>query len=327
MKKNLFWITAFMLIFCVISVYGQDSENSENAMDVEDTLAQQFSSLKIRERFDNYSPIAYYRFSPDVMFYEPIDLSYFPHENWNKNNWIMLGRWADGKTYNQLLYTETPVSQKVIHGTSTGESRGFLRDFYLYITLFIEDNYPADTGSCYVYYSDSMMIGLKESKGLLIDPESGIYEATNSYGGTRHTTYTPSSIHQKLDILQELDPADYAITDKNIENSSIGASQFTESNLDETFASDWQLLQEDFRMISSPEVKAYRIEVIRMDGISSIYINGKKVFSAVDNMRTPNEEGILNPERVSWSYGPILNEGGMTVTCSVGDFIIYSPGN
>ena len=32
------------------------------------------------------------------------------------------------------------------------------------------------------------------------------------------------------------------------------------------------------------------------------------------------------PEKVSWSFGPILNEGGFTVTCSVGDFYIYAKG-
>ena len=324
MRKVFLLLTVFLLIFSVVCVCAQDAEKHET--DPEEkalSLSEQFPVVRITERFNTYSPINYYRFSPDVMFYEPIDLSYFPHETWNKNEWVLLGRWSDGQTYNQMIYTDSPAAKTIMHGTDTGESKGIYRDFYLYVTLFIEDNYPRHTGSCYVYYSDSLMIGLNESKGILIDPESGIYEATNSYGGTRHTTYTPTTISQRLDLLQKLNPDDYAITAKDIESSWIGAEDFAALHLDESFAQEWETRRNSFRLTASPEVKAYRVEVVRQDGVSNIYINGHEVFSEEDQMKTPNDDGILVPERVSYSYGPILNEGGLTVTCSVGDFILY----
>ncbi|MBQ6343417.1 MAG: hypothetical protein IJI41_09860 [Anaerolineaceae bacterium] len=320
MKKTLLFYTILLLLFAVNIVCAQEIEETEVP------LSQRFLYTKIRDRAESYVPIMYYRFSPDVMFYEPIDLSYFPHEFWNKNVWVLLGRWTDAKTYNQMIYTDKPAETRIIHGTDTGASRGFLKDFYLYAALFIEDNYPADTGSCYVYYSDSLMIGLNESKGILIDPESGIYEATNSYGGARHTTYTPTTIRQSLELLQELDPADYAITPDDIESSSIGGAAFPLMYLDDQFRQDWEALTGQFRMTASPQVKAYRIEVIRDNGISTIYINGKQVFSEEDNLKTLDESGLPAPEKVSWTYGPILNEGGLTVTCAMGDFAIQAPG-
>ena len=320
MKKILQLCTILLLLFAVNSLYAQETEETEVP------LSKRFLYTKIRDRAESYVPIMYYRFSPDVMFYEPIDLSYFPHEFWNKNEWVLLGRWTDGKTYNQMIYTDKPAERKIIHGTDTGASRGFLKDFYLYATLFIEDNYPEDTGSCYVYYSDSLMIGLNESKGILIDPESGIYESTNSYGGARHTTYTPTTIRLSLDLLKELDPADYAITPEDIESSSIGNAAFPLMYLDAQFQQDWESLTSAFRMTASPRVKAYRIEVVRDNGISTIYINGKQVFSEEDNLKTLDENGLPAPEKVSWTYGPILNEGGLTVTCAMGDFAIQGPG-
>ncbi|MBR6090031.1 MAG: hypothetical protein IKP86_08870, partial [Anaerolineaceae bacterium] len=48
-------------------------------------LSREFSALKIREQYNQPVRAAFYRFSPDIRFFEPIDLSYFPHEKWNKN--------------------------------------------------------------------------------------------------------------------------------------------------------------------------------------------------------------------------------------------------
>ena len=343
MKRLLLIFTALLLSFVVFPIAAQ--ENNEAAEELmedvftaaetseeeekEDVLplAQRFPAIKIHDQFSAYVPVMYYRFSPDVLFFEPIDLSYFPHEKWNKSVWTLLGRWTDGIAYNQILYADPPASGQIMHGTATGESRGILNDFYLYATLFIEDSYPQDTGSCYVYYSDSLMIGLKESKGILIDPESGIYEATNSYGGARHTTYTPNTIKHSLELLQELFPYEYALDpdDYEVESTSIGAAEYPGLAMDEQFLHDFEALRGSFRMKASPAVKAYRVEVIRENGISTIYINGNQVYSDEDHMKTTNANGELVPERVSWSYGPILNDTGVTVTCSLGDFIVAAP--
>ena len=237
-----------------------------------------------------------------------------------------MGRWTDKTTYNQIIYLDTPADRQIMHGTATGETRGYLRDFYLYITLFLEDNYPQDTGSCYVYFSDSLMIGFNESKGILIDPNSGIYEATNSYGGSRHSTYTPGSIKHSLELIQEIDPAEFEITAEDAETSSIGAAAMTQEKLNEQFLQDWETINNSFRMKAAAPVKAYRIEVIRQDGTDEIFINGKKAASISDPIKTINADGEIVPEKVSWSFGPILNEGGLTVTCAAGDFYIYSTG-
>lgn len=323
MKKNLLLCFALILLcFSVSSVFAQTDEEGASE---EPSLSERFSSFRFHDRFEDYQLMRYYRFSPDVQFFDSIDLSYFPHEKWNKTVWALLGRWAESGTYNQIIYTDTPFEKMLIHGTDTGERRGFLRDFYLYTTLFVEDNYPQDTGSCYIYFSDSLLIGLNESKGLLIDPESGIYEATNSYGGVRHTTYTPNTIRHNLELIHELNPDYYQIDPDKIEASSIGASEYPREDLDAQFLRDWETLKGSFRMTDSPEVKAYRVEIVRENGISTIYINGREVYYAEDNLKTLNAEGDLVPERVSWTYGPMLYPGGLTVTCSLGDLMIYGP--
>ena len=321
MKKKVLLIFVLIALACSCAdAFAQSTEEGELS------LAQRFPNLAIREKYNQYEKPAFYRFSPDTLFFEPLDLSYFPHEKWNKEEWALLGRWTDQTTYNQIIYLDKPAARQIMHGTATGETRGYLRDFYLYITLFVEDNYPQDTGSCYVYFSDSLMIGFNESKGILIDPGSGIYEATNSYGGSRHATYTPGTIKHSLELIQELDPAEFEITPEDAEASSIGADALTQEKLNDQFSQDWETINNSFRMKAASPVKAYRIEVIRQNGTDEIFINGKKAASISDPIKTINENGEIVPERVSWSFGPILNEGGLTVTCAAGDFYIYSTG-
>lgn len=322
MKKS------FLLIICLLllltfhyTVFAQDAADPEEL-----PMNSRFPYAKVSDSMNQYAPAAYYRFSPDVLFFDQIDLSYFPHELWTKDQWTLLGRWNDGRTYSQMIYSDTPVPKQLMHGTDVGESHGFLRDFYLYSTLFIYDNYPADTGSCYIYYSDSLLIGYKDSKGILIDPESGIYEATNSYGGSRHATYSQNTIKHDLEILKEVYPDELAIDWENIASSSIGASAYQYLNLDSQFQQDYESITQKYRMPSSRGVKAYRVEVVREAGVSDIYINGKNVYNSRDAITTSSAEGLPVPERVSWSYGPILNENGLMVTCSVGDLYIFGTG-
>ena len=324
MKKSLILlITGLLLLLSAAAVLGQETEEITDDL----FLAQRFPSLVMRERFNEFSDkTLYYRFSPDVLFFEPVDLSYFPHEKWSKDRWETVGRWTGPRHYHQILYFDAPADRQIMHGTDTGERRGFLRDFYLYITMFCEDNYPRDTGSCYVYFSDSLMIGFNESKGILIDPASGVYEATNSYGGTRHTTYSQSTIKHSLVPIVEFTPGQFDITTEEAETSSIGAAYYPQEKLNEEFLEDWEALNNSFRMKAAGPVKAYRIEVIRQDGKDDIYINGKSAASIFDPIKTINARDEIVPEKVSWSYGPILNEGGLTVTCSVGDFHLYGTG-
>ena len=320
MKKIFPLLFSIILVFCsAVIVFAQEIEE-------EIPLNRRFPLTKISDSMSQYAPATYYRFSPDVLFFDQIDLSYFPHELWKKDIWTLLGRWDDGKTYSQMIYSDTPAAKKLMHGKDVGESRGFLRDFYLYATLFIYDNYPENSGSCYIYYSDSLLIGYKESKGILIDPESGIYQAVNSYGGSRHATYSQNSIKHDLELVKEIDPLDFTFDRENIASSSVGSSAYPNVNLETQFLQDLESITGKYRMAASPSVKAYRVEVIRENGISDIYINGKNVISFRDNITTSDAAGKPVPDRVSWSYGPILNEGGMTVTCSIGDLYIYGTG-
>ena len=319
-------LALLILSFLVLLISSAAVSAQESAEADELSLAQRFPSLVIREKYNRYEKEAFYRFSPDTLFFEPLDLSYFPHEKWSKKQWALLGRWTDGTSYNQIIYVDKPTERQLIHGTATGETRGYLKDFYLYITLFLEDNYPENTGSCYIYFSDSLMIGFKESKGILIDPLTGIYEATNSYGGSRHATYTPNTIKHDLELIRELDPSEFEITPEDAENSSIGASVMVQEKLDELFLQDWEAMNNAFRMEAAAPVRPFRIEVIRQNGSDEIYINGKKAASLNDPILTINADGEIAPEKVSWSFGPILSPGGLTVTCAVGDFYIYGTG-
>ncbi len=328
MKKSAVILFAVLLaVLSVLSAYAQDPEESLS-------LAERYPELKVKNPFDRNGPIKYYRFPTDTLFFEPLDLSYFPHETWSKNDWALLGRWGNGTTYNQIIYSEKPATKQLIHGTDVTQNYGFLRDFYLYADLFVIDNYPENSGSCYIYYSDSLLTGYYESKGILIDPEAGIYSATNNYGGARIKMYSPSMIHHDLELIMELDPKEYELSAEDLSGTSIGGTEFIPEKLntvlaedmDAAFAGHLESLASAYRMDADPTVRAYRIEVVRSGGVSDIYINGKQVFSMDDGIKTTLEDETVIPDKVSWSFGPILNPEGLSVTCSIGDLYIYGTG-
>ena len=309
MKKTFFLVCFFLLLCFPSCIYAQQED--ENV-----ALPQRFPTLRVKDQFNQVLPIKYYRFPQDTWFYEPLDLSYFPHEKWEKKSWALLGRWKDGKTYNQTIYLDKIDQKKVIHGTDIGQAYGFFTDFYLYADLFILDNYPKDTGSCYLYFSNSLQTGFKQSKGIMIDPENGIYKSTNSYG----TYYSQNHIHHDLSLIQELDPNDYKFVSDNIEKTSIGSSQYQQLNMDSQFLSDFDSVSAAYRNPNASSVKVYRIEVVRENGVSDIYINGILVGSINDGIITKDKK----PDKVTVSYGPLLKAGGIVVTCSIGNLFIYT---
>ncbi|MBQ6482283.1 MAG: hypothetical protein IJI45_14300, partial [Anaerolineaceae bacterium] len=90
-------LTVLLIISSVSSVMAQETSDTtlpdaeEQTIPAETSeeknavpLAQRFPAIRIHDQFSAYVPVMYYRFSPDVLFFEPIDLSYFPHEKWNK---------------------------------------------------------------------------------------------------------------------------------------------------------------------------------------------------------------------------------------------------
>ena len=307
MKKNQLIFCVFLLLICLTDAFAQETEG-----DI--TLAQRFPTLRMKDQFNQVLPIKYYRFPQDTWFFDPLDLSYFPHEKWEKDEWTLLGRWKDGKTYNQIIYLNKPERNKVIHGTEIGTAYGNFKNFYLYADLFVVDNFPQDSGSCYLYYSNSVMTGLNDSKGLMIDPESGIYEVTNSYGGKSFKVYSQYSIKHNFSSIKSISKGDYQIKSDDITGTSIGAINYPQSDFDGQFSADYDSLTSSYRNPVASPVKAYRIEVIRDEGTVEIYINGQIAATIRDKIS----------DNISISYGPILQPGGLVVNCAIGNLYIYT---
>ena len=314
-KTALLLAVLCLLLLAVLPAFAQDAQDET----AEPTLDQRFPTLKVKDQFNQKDQTKYYRFPQDTWFYEPIDLSYFPHEKWEKDEWSLLGRWKDGRTYNQMIYLDAPESDVVFHGTDTGQGYGFFADFYLYADLFVLDNYPQGTGSCYLYYSNSVMTGFNTSTGIMIDPVYGIYQATNSYGGDRYKRYSQYQISHDVTGIIALNPADYEFKAEDIEFTSIGASAYPAADLDAQFAADYEFVSSQYRSPNASPMSVYRIEVIRENGHSDVYINGFHAASFDDEIATDGE-----PDNVWFSYGPMLQAGGLTVTCAIGDLYVYA---
>lgn len=301
----------FFTLFFVYTVSAQEAERTENMM-------EDFPHLKFRDFFYQSTGKDYYRFPTYVPFFDPLDLKYFPHETWSYDDWSLLERWRDTWTYHQLIMLRKPAETWVFHGTDVGKDYGFLDDFYLYATLFVADDYPAGGGSCYVYYSDSLLKGFGLSTGILVDPQRGIFQVDNSY----ETSYNLTNKSHELNIIKPLSADDFPISEDDIAASSYGTRDFRYEIMDEHFAKDWKAVQKEFHMPGST-VKAYRIELIRINENLRVYINGKLAATIDDGITKLDEDGNAVPEKVSWSFGPLLYSGGETVTCAAGDFYVF----
>ena len=307
MKKTVFIILFFCLLFFSIC----------SAQDI----SVEYNTKLIREHFDQPGE-KYYRFSDKWKIFDPLDLSYFPHESWNEISWSLLGQKTVSGTYQQMVMLREPASNMVFQGTSIGKEHGFLGDFYLYITMFVADNYPETAGSCYVYFSDSLLKGFHPSHGILIDPASGIYSTDNSYG----TTYDPAAQNHSIRLIRPLNGDDYAFDPDDVASSAVHAREYNDE-ADNFFLADLNSMESAFRMPGSPSVKAYRVEILRKGNIVDVHINGKRAALTVDYMTETDVAGNEIPSMVSWSYGPLLFPGGLTTTCAVGDLYIYGRGN
>ena len=309
MKKNrlilLLLFTLFILFRGMPVISAQDSSDTEN-------LFEKFPRLFVRESF-GYSYREYYRFPTLVPFFDPLDLKYFPHETWNQQNWSLLERWQDTWNYHQLIMLNEPAPMWIFHGTDVGRAFGFLDDFYLYGTFFVADNYPEGSGSCYVYYSDSLLKGFASSNGILVDPRSGVYTVENTYG----SYYSLTNKNHVINIRSAIDPDDFPISENDIAASSYGAHDFDHKLMDRNFECDWEAIRAEPHMRQS-KLHAYRLELIRENGLLRVYINGKQAAELEDGIKAGEKPGM-----VSWSFGPMLYNDGETVTCAVGDFYIY----
>ena len=283
---------------------------------------KEFPDVFHLEYFKQDSDWEFYRFPTLVPFFDPLDLSYFPHETWRETDWSLLGRRKNLGIYQQLIMVDQPAATWIFHGTSVPKERGFTGDFYLYATLFITDSYPDDKGSCYVYYSDSMIQGFDVSHGILVDPLSGVYRVENHYG----TSYNLTNKSHELTIIKSIHPEDFPLSEKNIRSTSVGGPYYPKEQSDDKFAVDLGIIRDRFHLQKS-SVKAFRVELIRKGTNLQVYLNGKLAAEVDDGITVPAAEGETGPaDMVSWSYGPMLHDGGVTVTCNVGDFVLRVPG-
>ena len=92
--------------------------------------------------------------------------------------------------------------------------------------------------------------------------------------------------------------------------------------MDSQFRQDWESVKK-LHHIPDTTVRAYRVELIREGTNLRVYINGKLAAQLDDVITTMDENWNTVPSKVSWSYGPLLHEGGETVTCSIGALYIY----
>lgn len=159
-----------------------------------------------------------------------------------------------------------------------------------------------------------MATGFDTSTGIMIDPLFGIFQAENSYGEDRYKIYSQYYISHDVKEIIALNPANYKFSAEDIEATSIGASAYPAADLNAQFAADYEFVSSQYRNPNASPMSVYRIEVIRENGHSDIYINGFHAASF--------DDGIDNS--VSVSYGPMLQAGGVTVTCAIGDLYIYA---
>lgn len=307
---------------------------------------KEFTKLKVKDQFYNNEYVKYYRSPLNVWYFDPLNLSYFPQEKLYEDEWNLIGRWMDGTTYKQMIYLDEPINRDLYHGTTLGSQYGFLTDFYLYADLYVSDVYPEGTGSCYLYYSNSLLVGYDDSYGIMIIPEIGVLTSQNNYADKYWTQYDRegSTYKDNTSRFKEDDgrsfwdffyfpgSEDHVLVpfitfDKPIsqtELKSYVASKFPEPSLDTLFAKDLQKVRKDAEKVNDETLRVYRLEIIRKDCQVEVYINGEKMAEFDDEIRTTVEDKGEVPQSVAISYGPVLINGGKTVTCSIGNLAIYS---
>ena len=311
-KLTWFFLVILTLFVLCNASFAQEAEESE------ENLALQFTKLKYENHFYQKTDREYYRFPFRVPLFDPLDQKYFPHESWGESEWALLSQYEDSYTYKQMIMLREPVNSIVFNGTAIGADYGFLDDFYLYATIFVSDTYPDTEGSCFVYYSDSLLKGFNASTGIMVTPDIGIFRFDNNYSNP----YKLTNKSNNLSVLEWLNPEDFPIDETDIASSSFAAKDFLGEQIDDQFVQDWNSVIDGFH-VSGSTVRPYRIEMIREGTNLRIYINGTLVSELDDEIYDTDKNSNMIPSKVSWSYGPMLRNDGVTVTCSIGDLYIY----
>ena len=303
MKKKLIVLMTLILTAVIFNTVSAQSLNAEE-------IAATLPKAVLREQFVNKTTPQYYRFVKSIWYYDNIALSYFPSElvtgieweyidnpgySWffnetrkpQQKDWALLVREGTGKYQKQMIYIDEPCSHDVIHGMDFPRVT-YQSDFYIYTDLFILDNYPEDTGSAYVYFSSSPLYGNRTSTGILIDPRDGIYKATNSYDSFQNIQnqsaysglYLIGSEKHDLELIEKFDPSLY-----EGKTGCIGNEIFPTEDLDGKFMADLEAIQQNAvkeGFTENPSV--YRVELVRVHGVTAVYINGVFVTEFNDDI-------------------------------------------
>lgn len=309
MKRTwLFLFTISLICFINAACFAQEDAS---------VIPQEFPRLILSNHFDSNEGDFFYRFPKLDPMFDPLELSFFPGNNSYDSGWSLLERKTIPGLYNQMVMLDRSASETVMHGTAVEKQYGLSDDFYLYMTLFVSNIYPSDKGSCYVYFSDSLMKNVQTTHGILFDPGSGVYRTKNhpgAYYGTSHRVYD-------MTLLKVLSPQDHQPLSDTVRTSY--AASYYDVQSDEHFAADWNQMKSLYAKQGNSDIKAYRIEIIRRSGISDIFVNGKRIVRMADFITSTDPSGKEAANSVSWSYGPILYKDGISVSCAIGDFYIY----
>ena len=349
------------LIFILILMIGAISAGVVSAQTLSpEQIGETFTKAILREQFVNRVTPQYYRFAKSIWYFDNLALSYFPSElvtgleweyiinpgySWyfheisspDQEDWGLLVREDTGKVYRQTIYLDEPFGQDVIHGLDFPRVT-YLSDFYLYTDLFILDNYPEDTGSAYVYFSNSMLIGNRQSGGILIDPRDGIYRATNNYDAFSNIAkssrysglYLLGTESHSLELIEKLDPSLY-----EGKTGCIGNDIFTAEDLDGKFAADLEAVQQSALkdgLNENPSV--YRIELVRVSGITALYINGVFVTEFEDGIITDGLTYYTDEENNRPTYmgidltkidGTVYFDNFTLSRVDEGTWVVYAP--
>ena len=344
MKKNIkiFFLILILTAISFVSVSAQSLSKED--------IASVFSKAILREQFVNKTNMQYYRFVKNIWYFDPLGLSYFPSENltdyywknpnnfgnnedWGyfgigENDWALLGRELTSKVEKQFIYLKEPAEYDVFHGQDFPRVT-YLDNFYLYTDLFVIDEYPEQKGSGYVYFSNSMLTGNRDNYGILIDPRDGIYKASNNYdsynatGSTnRHYGYYVLGREQHgLDLIYKLDPSMY-----EGKTDCLGDEIYPIENLSTRFNDDLEAVKQAAEKDGlTGNISVYRIEIVRLEGKTAVYINGVFVYEFEDGIITDGLTYISNRNNSS-QYASIRGKRidllGITEKVYIDDVVI-----
>lgn len=169
------------------------------------------------------------------------------------------------------------------------------------------DEEPENGGRCWIRYSDIVIAGKGNEKGMILYPGDKAYYFETVRGDVSYTEIADlSGVTLKRDPEFFRDPIPWSegtdpVTDEN--GNWIGGSKSLFEGMD-------KFREEEIKPSGSHPDAYNHLDVIRVDGITFVYINGQFMFQY--------EDGIRNA--LSFDAGAEINEGGIYVECNFDNF-------